>query len=79
MSIRVSHFVTETLTPSDKAFGLPRWKRKGNAWEVVDSMGVSCKITEDAHGVFSLSRFERGQWITVSKDRNPQRLLDCLA
>ena len=79
MSKRVPHFVTETLSLSEKAFGLPKWQWRGNRWEVTDSMGVPCRVARDAYGVFSLSRFERGRWVTVSKDRNPRRLLDCLA
>lgn len=79
MSKRTSYFATESLTPSDKAYGLPQWKWKGNRWEVTDSMGVLCRVARDAYGVYSLSRFERGQWAITSKDRNPQRLLDCLA
>lgn len=71
--------VKPALAPSDKAYGLPQWKWKGNRWEVTDSMGVLRRVARDAYGVYSLSRFERGQWIITSKDRNPQRLLDCLA
>jgi len=79
MSKRTSYFATESLSPSEKVFGLPGWNWNGYCWTVTDSMGVPCAITQDAHGVYSLSRFERGHWVVTSKDRNPQRLLDCLA
>ncbi|TXH11669.1 MAG: hypothetical protein E6R04_01070 [Spirochaetes bacterium] len=79
MGKRVPHFVTETLSPTERAFGCPSWKWRGNRWEAVNSMGVLSQVKRESTGLYSLQRFERGAWVTVSKDRDPKRLLPCLA
>lgn len=71
---------TRALDSNTRNFGTPLWFWNGFSWEATDSMGVYSQVVREPNSEFYLlQRFERGAWVTTSKDRDPKRLLACLA
>lgn len=85
MNYHIENMVKQThsnppLDSNARNFGTPLWFWNGFSWEATDSMGVYSQVVREPNSeLYLLQRFERGAWVTTSKDRDPKRLLACLA